>query len=70
MLSPTHIVSSLPISTTGKGFTVTITESSAVSPFVSVTSTVYSVVTEGLTNGFDCWSGKFILVSVGTEVHT
>jgi hypothetical protein len=69
MLSPTHIVSSLPISTTGKGFTVTITESSAVSPVSSVTVTVYSVVIEGLTFGFEL-KGSLMLESVGTEVHS
>ena len=69
MLSPTHIVSSLPISTTGKGFTVTITESSAVSPVSSVTVTVYSVVIEGLTFGFEL-KGSLMLESVGTDVHS
>ena len=69
ILSPTHIVSSLPVSTTGKGFTVTITESSAVSPLVSVTVTVYSVVTDGLTFGFELF-GLLILGSFGTEAHS
>ena len=69
MLSPTHIVSSLPISTTGKGFTVTITESSAVSPVSSVTVTVYSVVIEGFTFGFEL-KGSLMLESVGTDVHS
>ena len=63
------MVSSLPASTTGKGFTVTITESSAISPLVSVTVTVYSVVIEGLTFGFEL-KGSLMLESVGTEVHS
>ena len=58
----------VPASATGKGFTVTITESSAVSPLVSVTVTVYSVVTDGLTFGFELF-GLLILGSFGTEAH-
>jgi len=68
-LSDSQILSLVPASAIGKGFTVTITESCAVPPASSVTVTVYSVVTNGLTLGSEL-NGLLILPSNGTEVHS